>query len=120
MKNCGKWIREQYGKLRNWREIAKQASKAIREVIPCCEVYVFGSIVEGKVTGASDIDVLVVIGGEVDILQLRRLWISLNEKLEEILGENAYIIDLHLISRDMVEKPPYKQWLEKAKALNPS
>ncbi len=46
--------------LRNYREIAEKVKKIVSRHDPEAEVYVFGSILEGRVTGLSDIDLLVV------------------------------------------------------------
>jgi uncharacterized protein len=46
--------------LRNFRELAKQAKELILKMDPEAIVYVFGSVVSGRYTGGSDIDLLVV------------------------------------------------------------
>ena len=44
----------------NWRFWSKKIAYASRELLGNCEVYVFGSVVRGKATGASDVDILIV------------------------------------------------------------
>lgn len=46
--------------LRNYREIAAHVKAIVRKMDPEARVYVFGSVVKGEYTAASDIDVLVV------------------------------------------------------------
>ena len=45
---------------RQWRYWSRRIAEAAREVLGECEVYVFGSIVEGRATGGSDVDILIV------------------------------------------------------------
>lgn len=46
--------------LRNYEDVALRAKEVIKSEDPEATVYVFGSVVEGKYTGSSDIDLLVV------------------------------------------------------------
>ena len=46
--------------LDDYLEVAKEVKRIVRTLLPEAEVYVFGSVVEGKATPASDIDILVV------------------------------------------------------------
>ena len=46
--------------LRDYRRVAGEVKRIVREIDPRAEVYVFGSVVKGRFTGASDIDILVV------------------------------------------------------------
>jgi len=43
-----------------WRFWCEAIAKAAYEVLGPCHVYVFGSIAEGRVTGGSDVDVLII------------------------------------------------------------
>ena len=43
-----------------WDRWAERIALAARDVLGKCEVYVFGSVVEGKAIGGSDIDILIV------------------------------------------------------------
>jgi len=43
-----------------WRFWAERIAEATRNVLGLCEVYVFGSVAEGRATGASDVDILIV------------------------------------------------------------
>ncbi len=46
--------------LKNYREIARRVKKIVTEKCGDARVLVFGSVVEGKVTALSDIDILVI------------------------------------------------------------
>lgn len=46
--------------LRDYRRVAGEVKRIVREIDPRAEVHVFGSVVKGRFTGASDIDILVV------------------------------------------------------------
>ncbi len=55
------WVKHHFQHLRKWRDYAELVARAVSDLVPEAEVYVIGSVVEGKVTVYSDIDVLVVI-----------------------------------------------------------
>jgi len=46
--------------LKNYLEIAKRVKSIVHRFDPSARVYVFGSVVKGKYTALSDIDILVV------------------------------------------------------------
>lgn len=46
--------------LEKWRDVAKRVKDIVVAIDPEARVYVFGSVVKGKYTAASDIDILVV------------------------------------------------------------
>lgn len=46
--------------LKKWREVAEQVKSIVKNFDPKAEVYVFGSVISGKYTGASDLDILVI------------------------------------------------------------
>lgn len=94
---------------REWEKIAGRVALIVKQLIPEAEVYVFGSVVTGKVTGSSDIDVLVVVPGN---LSEREIHTYLSMKLEEHLGPLSYIIDLYVTYGENLDKPPYKWWIK--------
>ena len=49
------------GLISNYLEVVKKIKEIVRRLDPHARVYVFGSVVKGEYTGASDIDVLVII-----------------------------------------------------------
>ncbi len=46
--------------LADYKNIALRVKEIIREIDPDSKVYVFGSVVKGKYTASSDIDILIV------------------------------------------------------------
>ena len=57
--------------LRNYMEVAREVKKIVKKIDSNAKVYVFGSVVRGKYTAASDIDILIVtekIGGKYRIM----------------------------------------------------
>ena len=46
--------------MKNYRDIARKVKKIVRERCGDARILVFGSVVEGKVTALSDIDILVI------------------------------------------------------------
>lgn len=47
--------------LRDYKVVAEKVKVLAEEILGDVQVYVFGSVVEGKVTASSDIDVLVIV-----------------------------------------------------------
>lgn len=46
--------------LRDYMKVANEVKKIIHEIDPNSRVYVFGSVVKGRYTASSDIDILVI------------------------------------------------------------
>lgn len=44
----------------NWQQAAKAIAQAAEELLGPCSVYVFGSAAKGKLTGGSDVDILII------------------------------------------------------------
>ena len=89
-------------------EILRGAMMVLSKLTFVREVYLFGSMLDGKITGASDIDLLIVI----DSVDPKRAYIEIALALEEELGERAYIIDIHVVSKNLLDEQPFK-WLHK-------
>ena len=47
--------------LDNYRDVSKKVKSMVRESWKDARVYVFGSVIEGKYTAGSDIDIIVVV-----------------------------------------------------------
>jgi predicted nucleotidyltransferase len=47
--------------VKNWRKIAEEVLNSAKKIIDAKEVIVFGSVIKGKVTGASDLDLALVV-----------------------------------------------------------
>lgn len=44
--------------LENWMDVARSVKEVVLRLKPAADVYVFGSVVKGRFTGVSDIDIL--------------------------------------------------------------
>lgn len=90
----GKWALEQ---LANYREVSKKVKDIIRGSWKDAEVYVFGSVVEGRYTAGSDIDILVVVEGVTreDAIRMKA-WITKDIEAP---------VELHIAS-----KKEYENW----------
>lgn len=111
MRSFGAWLNKYNNALREWRIIASRIAKIVSEYGIAADIYVFGSVVKGRYTGASDIDVLIIVNDDVN---LQKLYRELSIILEDKLGNIAYIVDLHIITKNMAKNPPYRWWLEEA------
>ncbi len=47
--------------LKEWEKWSKKIEKAAKKILGDCRVVIFGSVIEGKATGGSDVDILIVI-----------------------------------------------------------
>ncbi len=80
---------------RQWRFWSKRIAEAARRVLGDCEVYVFGSVVEGRAVGGSDVDVLIVSGRLPR--SHRERW-ELKARIEEEAGLPLYHpYEIHLV-----------------------
>jgi len=53
-------------RLREYRKVAKRVKEIAEKWFPGSKVLVFGSVVRGECTAASDIDILVVVAGDME------------------------------------------------------
>ncbi len=110
-RSYGVWLRKYIDVLRNWRTIVSRLAELVVRVDPDAEVYVFGSIINNKYTGSSDIDVIVVTRGKDPKKVYQELSMLIDRELGSLISQ---AIDLHIVPRREKNKPPYKWWLEKA------
>lgn len=86
---------------KEWRFWSRRIAEAAKRVLGDCEVYVFGSIVEEKATGGSDVDILIVSDKIPDKLGER--W-KLKAKIEEEARLPLYHpYEIHLVNRKEAE-----------------
>lgn len=82
---------------REWRFWVFKISEAAEKLLGKCEVYVFGSVVEGKVTGGSDIDILIV--SDKVPKRLKDVW-KLKTEIEELSQLPLYHpFEIHLVGK---------------------
>ncbi|MEM2927346.1 MAG: nucleotidyltransferase domain-containing protein [Nitrososphaerota archaeon] len=94
--------------IRKYKEIGKKIKDFVLSKHPESRVYIFGSIIEGKATLASDIDILIVIDK-----------ISIEEKYK--LKALIYMmvkapIELHIVSEEEFTKW-YKRFITKIEEI---
>jgi len=90
--------------VRQWRFWSEAIAKAAEEVLGPCHVYVFGSVVEGRVTGGSDVDVLVVADDLPGNFRARG---DVMAKIEEVANLPLYHpFEIHLVTREEAEVNP--------------
>ena len=46
--------------LKQWKKWSKNIAEASRRILGECKVLVFGSVIEGKAVGGSDVDILII------------------------------------------------------------
>ncbi len=91
--------------LREWRSWIPQVVKVIKKLLPDAEVYVIGSVAEGRAIAASDLDLLVVSQKVPDMARERaRLIATIEERAELPL---YHPIEFHLVKP--AEKGSYLQ-----------
>lgn len=100
--------------LGNWDKLSHAIAYILKEVVPDVEVYAFGSVLEGRVTGTSDLDLLIAIP---DDLNERETHVLLSRMLEDKLGSAAFMIDLHVVNKGRLGKPPYSWWLKRSRRI---
>lgn len=92
--------------LRNHRKIAELVKNIVRRIDPNAEVYLFGSTVTGKYTGASDIDILVITD-------------NINKKhdiIVEVYKSTEAPIELHVVTHQQFQKW-YKRFINEKELI---
>jgi len=80
-----------------WVFWANSIGKAAKNLLGECETYVFGSVVEGKATGGSDVDILIVSD---KIPENSRGRGNLKAKIEEMAGlPLSHPFEIHLANK---------------------
>jgi len=91
--------------LRNWRALVGKVVDVLALLDYVIEAYVFGSVLSGKLTGSSDLDILVIVENRVDRY---RALDEIEGFLARQLGDIAYVVDLHIIHKDQLSIPIIK------------
>lgn len=103
--------------VRDWRFWCESIAEAAGKVLGLCEVYVFGSVVEGRVTGGSDVDVLIVADRLPGDFRVRG---NLKAEIEEAANLPLYHpFEIHMATREEAEANPiYREAVNKGMALS--
>jgi len=88
--------------LKNWRRLAEAVARGAREVLgEGAEAYVFGSAARGKLSGLSDVDVLIVSpSGPMSALEEARAKAEIELRAGLALG-NPF--EIHIMPREEAE-----------------
>jgi len=99
-----------YKILENWKDIVKALTDSTKKVLGDVEVVPFGSIVEGKATATSDLDILVIVK---DLPRSALTRAQIISKIEEATGlPPIHPIQIHLTTWQEAETNPiYKEIL---------
>lgn len=103
--------------IRDWRIWSEAIAEAAEKVLGLCEVYVFGSVVEGRVTGGSDVDILIVAERLPGDFVVRG---DLKAEIEEAANLPLYHpFEIHLVTGEEAESNPiYREAVNKGTALH--
>ena len=103
--------------VREWRFWSEAIAKAAGRVLGLCEVCAFGSVVEGHVTGGSDVDLLIVADRLPRNFGVRG---NIKAEIEEAANLPLYHpFEIHLATREEAEANPiYREALNKGMALS--
>jgi predicted nucleotidyltransferase len=83
--------------LRNtWRQAARIVAEAVRELYPEAEVYVIGSVAEGRFTAFSDLDILVVLPHDPTPEERVRIKLEIMRRAFDKGLPLDYPVDLHV------------------------
>ncbi len=84
--------------LKEWRKWGERIAAASEKVLGECDVFVFGSVVEGESTGGSDVDVLIV---SRNLPEDRRERAGVIARIEEEAGLPLYHpYEVHLVGEE--------------------
>ncbi len=82
--------------MKNYINVAKKVKKLIHTYWPKAKIYVFGSVINGRYTAASDIDILVVLDKKPNPKEEVEVKASIYMRLDAP-------IQLHIVSRRELE-----------------
>jgi len=85
--------RELLNYLKNYMEVAREVKGILKTIDPQVKVYVFGSVVRGKFTAASDIDILAV----TEAIEKKK------EMIVEVYKKMKAPVELHVTSPNKFE-----------------
>jgi predicted nucleotidyltransferase len=85
---------------RNWRRIAGEVKEIAQDYGRVYKVVVFGSVIKGKATGSSDLDIAVIYEDSISDREKRRRAIEISLRLPE---EESLVTDVKVLSKDESE-----------------
>ncbi|CAB50262.1 nucleotidyltransferase domain-containing protein [Pyrococcus abyssi] len=100
--------RKRYLMIKNYHLYLPAIKEACESIFGNCEIYVFGSVLTGKYTAGSDVDLLIKVPRAPKSLQERA---KLKVKIEELAG----LPDYHPFGFHIVDEEGFKWYMEKLK-----
>ncbi|AEC52250.1 hypothetical protein PNA2_1335 [Pyrococcus sp. NA2] len=100
--------RKRYIMIKNYHLYLPAIKKACNSIFGSCEVYVFGSVLTGKFTAGSDVDLLIKVPRAPKSPRERA---ELKAKIEELAG----LPDYHPFEFHIVDEEGFKWYVEKLK-----
>ena len=99
--------RENEELLGNWRSIARQAARIVKELYPGARVFVTGSVVRGEAIMSSDIDIVVALPHEPGPREAARIIAHVWERLGL---PDTHPVEIHVVSEKQLNM--YKELIE--------
>ena len=103
--------RKRYLMIKHYKRYLPAIKRACEEVFGECELYVFGSVLTGKFTAGSDVDLLIKVKNAPKSLRERA---ELEVKIEELAGLPYY----HPFEFHIVDEKGFRRYVELLK-VNP-
>ena len=85
---------------RNWRRIAEEVKEVAKRYGEVYKVVVFGSVIKGKASGSSDLDIAVIYNEKLGFKEKRRREIEITQALPE---EESLLVDIKVLGVDEAE-----------------
>jgi predicted nucleotidyltransferase len=101
--------RKRYLMIRNYKRYLPAIKRACEQVFGECELYVFGSVLTGKFTAGSDVDLLIKIREAPKSLRERA---RLEARIEELAG----LPDYHPFEFHIVDEKGFERYVKLLKA----
>lgn len=94
--------RKRYLMIKNYKRYLPAIKKACEQVFGECELYVFGSVLTGKFTAGSDVDLLIKVQKGPKSLRERA---ELEARIEELAGLPDYHpFEFHIVDEEGFER----------------
>lgn len=94
--------RKRYLMIKNYRRYLPTIKRACEEIFGECELYVFGSVLSGKFTAGSDVDLLIKVQKVPKSLRERA---ELEARIEELSGLPDYHpFEFHIVDEEGFER----------------
>jgi len=87
-----------------WKSYVRVVIEAVRRVVPEAETYLVGGAAEGRLTVASDVDVLVVLPRRPSVDEAVEVRTKIIEEAEKLGLPPHAPVELHVIGKDELRR----------------